>query len=54
MDLAAVQGSRPMVDYEGHNELEVIAQEIVADKITVKTREPGSADEEFSAGDDAE
>jgi len=52
--LELMQGSRPMVDHEGRSELDVIAQEIVENKIAAKVYEPHSADEESSAGDDAE
>ena len=52
--LELMQGSRPMVDHEGLNELEIIAREIVTGKIAAKVHDPSSSDEESSAGDDTE
>ncbi len=51
--LELMQGSRPMVDHEGLNELEIIAREIVTGKITAKLYDPSTSDEESSAGDDS-
>ena len=52
--LELMQGSRPMVDHEGLNELEIIAREIMSGKIVAKMHDPSSSDEESSAGDDTE
>ena len=52
--LELMQGSRPMVDHEGLNELEIIAREIMSGKIVAKVHDPSSSDEESSAGDDTE
>jgi len=52
--LELMQGSRPMVEYEGQNELEVIAKEIITDKIASKAFEPSAPTEESSSGDDNE
>ena len=51
--LELMQGSRPMVDHEGLNELEIIAQEIISGKIDAKVYDPSSSNEESSSGDDA-
>ena len=50
--LELMQGSRPMVDLPEGNELEIIAQEIISEKIASKLREPGSSTEESESGDD--
>jgi len=52
--LELMQGSRPMVDLPGGNELEIIAREIMSGKIVAKMHDPSSSDEESSAGDDTE
>lgn len=51
--LELMQGSRPMIDLEGGNELEVIAREIIAEKIAAKEHQPSSSTEESSSGDDS-
>ena len=52
--LELMQGSRPMVDHEGLNELEIIAREIMTEKIVAKVHDPSSSAEESSSGDDSE
>lgn len=44
-----MQGSRPMIEDEGMSELDIIAREIMQEKVTAHMEEPGTTDEEAAA-----
>jgi len=52
--LELMQGSRPMVEIEEPNELDIIAEEIMTDKIAARDPKASSSSEESSSGDDSE
>jgi len=47
-----MQNARPMVDPGDMGELEVIAKEVMEDKVTARAVEADSSEEESSEGDD--
>lgn len=52
--LELMQGSRPMVEIDGSTELDIIAKEIMTDKIAARDLTASSSSEESSSDDDSE